>query len=97
MHRLEPAQDVGVTLFPFRVHALAEKLLALPVQDNAFNLRAAEVNADAKHIFQIIRKGGGLFKRAKRRTVARSPFVFSDLNPFSSGNAPACKVLPPAR
>ena len=48
----DPVQDVGVTLFLLRLHALAEKFLALGIQNNAFNLRAAEVYADAKHVFK---------------------------------------------
>jgi hypothetical protein len=45
----DPVQDVGVTLFLLRFHALAENLFPLGIQDNAFNLRAAEVYANAKH------------------------------------------------
>jgi hypothetical protein len=35
-----------------RLHALAEKLLPLGIQHNAFNLRAAEIYAGAKHVFK---------------------------------------------
>ena len=52
MQPLDAVQDVGVTLFLLRLHALAEKLLPLGIQNNAFNLRAAEVYADAKHDFK---------------------------------------------
>jgi hypothetical protein len=52
----DPVQDVGVTLFLLRLHALAEKACRVEalaktdrlfIQNNAFNLRAAEVYADA--------------------------------------------------
>jgi len=46
---LDTVQDVGITLFLLRLHALAEKLLAFGIQGDAFNLGAAEVYANAKH------------------------------------------------
>jgi hypothetical protein len=59
---LDAVQDVAITEFPLRLDALAENFFSTFVENNAFNLRAAEVNADAKH-FLIFRNGGELFKR----------------------------------
>jgi hypothetical protein len=52
MQSLDAVQDVGITLFLLRIHALAKKLATGCVQHNAFNLGAAEVYADAKHVFK---------------------------------------------
>ena len=52
MQSLDPPQNVGVTPCLLRIHALAEKFLAWGIQNNAFNFRAAEVYADAKHVFK---------------------------------------------
>ena len=60
---LDAVENVPVAVFLLGIHALAEKLLAGGVQDNAFNLGAAEVNADAKHV-QGYRNDDRRFKHA---------------------------------
>jgi len=58
----DPVQDVGVTLFLLRLHALSEKTChvealaktdRLFVQHNGFNLGPAQVYADAKHVLNL--------------------------------------------
>jgi hypothetical protein len=44
---------VGVTFFLLRIYALAEKFLAPGIENNPFDLRAAEVYADAKHVSNL--------------------------------------------
>ena len=50
---LDAVQDVAIAEFPLRLDALAKKFPALFVENNAFNLRAAEVYADAKHFSNL--------------------------------------------
>jgi len=46
-----------------------EKFPVLCIENNGFNLRAAEVYSDAKH-FQIFRNEGEMFKRANACSAA---------------------------
>ena len=51
MQRFDSVQNVLISFFLLRLDALTEKFLSLFIEDDAFNLRAAEVYADAIHYF----------------------------------------------
>src|SRR5215469_12728985 len=50
VQRFDAIQNMSVTLLLFCIDAFAEKFRAIFTQHDAFDFRAAEIDADAKHI-----------------------------------------------